>query len=61
MLTTLTAADIGRFERDGYVIVRQAFSPADGLAMEQRWWRELADTRGIRRDDHSTWRPVTAT
>jgi hypothetical protein len=59
MLTILTAADIERFERDGYVIVRHAFPPADALAMEQRWWRELADTRGIRRDDRSTWRPVT--
>jgi hypothetical protein len=59
MLTTLSAADTGRFERDGYVTVRQAFSPADGLAMEQRWWRELEETRGIRRDDRSTWRPVT--
>jgi len=33
-LTTLTSADIRRFERDGYVVARQAFSPADGLAME---------------------------
>jgi hypothetical protein len=24
-LTTLTSADIQRFERDGYVVVRQAF------------------------------------
>jgi hypothetical protein len=28
-LTTLTPADVQRFERDGYVVVRQAFSPAD--------------------------------
>jgi hypothetical protein len=40
-LTTLTSADIQRFERDGYVVVRQAFSRADGLAMERQWWREL--------------------
>jgi hypothetical protein len=32
-LTTLTSADIQRFKRDGYVVVRQAFSRADGLAM----------------------------
>jgi hypothetical protein len=32
-LTTLTSSDIQRFERDGYVVVRQAFSPADALAM----------------------------
>jgi hypothetical protein len=35
-LTTLTASDIKRFERDCYVMVRQAFSPADGLAMERQ-------------------------
>lgn len=34
-LTTLTSADIHRFERDGYVVVRQAFSPADALAMDR--------------------------
>jgi hypothetical protein len=34
-LATLTAADIQRFERDGYVVVRRAFSPADALAMER--------------------------
>ena len=55
-LTTLTSADVGRFERDGYVVVRQAFSRDDGLAMERRWWRELANAHGIRRDDRSSWR-----
>ena len=54
--TTLTSADIRGFERDGYVVVRQAFSPADGLAMERQWWRELEDSHGIRRDDPSSWR-----
>lgn len=53
--TTLTSSDIQRFERDGYVVVRQAFSRADGLAMEQQWWRELEDTHGIRPDDRSSW------
>ena len=57
-LTTLTPADIERFERDGYVVVRQAFSPADGLAMERRWWSELEDTHGIRPDDRSSWRQI---
>ena len=38
-LSTLTSSDVERFERDGYIVVRQAFSPADGLAMERRWWR----------------------
>ena len=57
-LTTLTAADTGRFERDGYVVVRQAFSRADGLAMERQWWRELEDSRGIRRADRSSWHQI---
>jgi len=57
-LATLASSDIERFERDGYVVVRQAFSPADGRAMEQRWWRELEDAHGIRPDDGSSWRPI---
>jgi len=58
MASSLTPADIERFERDGYVVVRQAFSRDDGLAMEERWWRELEDTHGIRRDDRSSWHQV---
>jgi hypothetical protein len=57
-LSTLTSSDIQRFERDGYLVVRQAFSHADGLAMERRWWRELEDTHGIRRDDRSSWHQI---
>jgi hypothetical protein len=55
---TLTAADIQRFERDGYVVVRQAFSRADGLAMERRWWSELEGAHDIRRDDRASWRQL---
>lgn len=57
-LITLTPADIQRFERDGYVVVRQAFPRADALAMERRWWSELEDTYGIRADDRSSWRQI---
>lgn len=57
-LTTLTSSDIHRFERDGYVVVRQAFSPADALAMERRWWSELEGTHGVRRDDRTSWRQI---
>jgi ectoine hydroxylase-related dioxygenase (phytanoyl-CoA dioxygenase family) len=57
-LTTLTSADMQRFERDGYVVVKEAFSRADGLAMEREWWRELEGTHGIRRDDRSSWRQI---
>jgi hypothetical protein len=52
----LTPSDIRHFERDGYVVVRQAFPRADALAMERQWWHELQDTHGIRPDDRSTWR-----
>ncbi len=57
-LSTLTSADIQRFERDGYLVVRQAFSRADGLAMERRWWQELEHAHHIRRDDRSSWRQI---
>jgi hypothetical protein len=56
--TTLTPDDIQRFESDGYVVVRQAFPRADALAMQERWWSELADIHGIRRDDRSTWHQI---
>jgi hypothetical protein len=56
--TTLTPADFRLFERNGYVVVRQAFSRDDGREMERQWWRELADAHGIRRDDRSSWRPL---
>jgi hypothetical protein len=57
-LTTLTSSDIRRFERDGYLVVRQAFSRVDALAMERQWWRELEGTHGIRRDDRASWRQI---
>ena len=38
-LTTLTASDLERFERDGYLMARQAFARADGLALEREWCR----------------------
>jgi hypothetical protein len=56
--STLAPAEIQRFERDGYVVVRQAFSRADGLAMERQWWQELEAAHGIRRDDRSSWRQI---
>lgn len=58
MGSQLTSSDIQRFERDGYVVVRQAFSRDDGLAMERRWWRELEDTHGIRPGDRSGWHQI---
>ena len=56
--STLTPADVRRFERDGYVVVRRAFSRDDALAMERQWWRELEDAHGIRPGDRASWRPL---
>ncbi|HUO11972.1 MAG TPA: hypothetical protein VMU37_04370, partial [Caulobacteraceae bacterium] len=56
--STLTPADVQRFGDDGYVVVRQAFSRDDALAMEDRWWSELEASYGIRRDDRATWRQI---
>ena len=55
---TLTSSDIESFERDGYVVVKQAFPPADALAMQERWWSELQDKHGVSRDAPATWRPI---
>jgi hypothetical protein len=41
------------------VVVRQAFSRADGLAMERQWWAELEESHGICRDDAATWHQIT--
>ena len=57
-LTTLTPADVQSFDRDGYLVIRQAFARSDALAMEGRWWSELDGTHGIRRDDRASWRQV---
>jgi hypothetical protein len=54
----LTAAQIQRFDRDGYLVVRAAFAPDDALAMRERWWRELRDEHGLRPDDPAGWRPL---
>jgi len=55
---TLTPSEFERFERDGYVVVREAFARADALEMQDRWWAELELMHRIRRDDRSTWRQI---
>jgi hypothetical protein len=50
--------EIQGFHDDGYVVVRGAFSPDDGLAMQAEWWSELAEVHGVRGDDRATWRPI---
>jgi hypothetical protein len=57
-LTALTSADIQCFERDGYVVVRGAFSREDALAMERQWWLELQEKQNIRPGDRSSWHQV---
>lgn len=54
--TTLTQAERRQFETDGFVAVRGAFARDDAEAMEARWWAELAEVHGVRRDDPATWR-----
>jgi hypothetical protein len=56
--STLHSADVQRFERDGYLVVRQAFAPADGHAMEREWWRELADVHGVHAGEPAGWRQL---
>ena len=56
--STLSASDLGRFQDDGFVVVRQAFAPADAEAMQAEWWAELAEDHGVVRDDPATWRPI---
>src|SRR5689334_14030080 len=55
---TLEAADLDDFWRDGYVRVPRAFAAAEAAAMRNVVWRELS-TRGVRRDDPTTWRSET--
>ena len=57
-MAVLTTADREHFERDGYLVVRRAFAPADARAMEARWWAELAEVHGIHRDDPASWRVI---
>jgi hypothetical protein len=56
---TLLAFSLRPASSDGYVVVRQAFSRADGLAMERRWWSELEGAHAIRRDDRASWHQIT--
>ena len=41
-LGALASSDIERFERDGYVVVRQAFSPADRFHGHRNYRRRPA-------------------
>lgn len=53
--TALSAEQIAAFEDRGYVRLREAFSPAAALRMQERMWAELRKDFGIDRDDRSTW------
>jgi hypothetical protein len=52
---TLDIAHVKQFERDGFVRVRNAFSPDAAAEMRDAVWDTLA-ARGVARDDPATWR-----
>ena len=54
-LSVLSAEHFERFRRDGYVRVKQAFSPALALEMQDEIWSELREEHGIRHEDPATW------
>jgi ectoine hydroxylase-related dioxygenase (phytanoyl-CoA dioxygenase family) len=54
--TILTADELKRFDRDGYVVVRNAFAHEDAVQMQREWWRELSEVHGIDQSDPRTWR-----
>ena len=54
MPSTLTTEQLATFERDGVVRLPGAFTAEEAAAMRDVVWTEL-ETRGIRRDDTSTW------
>ena len=43
------------FERDGFVHLPEAFSPAEALTMQEAMWRQMAANPGIQKDDTATW------
>jgi len=53
--TTLSPEEIARFEADGFVVIKGAFSPDDAAEMRREWWAELEKVHGIREHDRSTW------
>ena len=54
MASTLTPEQLATFERDGVVRLPGAFTADEAGAMRDVVWTEL-ESRGIRRDDPTTW------
>ena len=50
----LTPDERHAFEADGFVRLAGAL---DAQEMQEAWWVELAETRGVLREDPATWRP----
>jgi hypothetical protein len=50
----LSAADVARFEREGFVLLRGAFSPDAAHACRELLWTRLA-REGVRREDARSW------
>ena len=53
--TVLSLEDVERFQLDGYLIMKGAFSREHALAMQDEIWSELKEEFGIDRADRSTW------
>ena len=51
----LSAADLAAFDRDGFVVLREAVPRAVALACRDALWAKLERDRGIRRDEPATW------
>ena len=51
----LSAADLAAFDRDGFVVLREAVPRAVALACRDALWAKLEGDRGIRKDEPATW------
>ena len=51
----LSAADLAAFDRDGFVVLREAVPRAVALACRDALWAKLERDRGIRKDEPATW------
>ena len=50
----LSAADLAAFDRDGFVVLREAVPRAVALACRDALWAKLERDRGIARDEPAT-------
>ena len=55
MPSPLSAADLAAFDRDGFVVLRDAVPRAVALACRDALWAKLERDRGIARGEPATW------